>query len=335
MDSPENVLIERLQKAVLRRQELIEPAHTAAFRLFNGFYEGCPDLVVDLYGTTLVLFNYGENSPSSQLLLQTARDEILVMLPWIKCAITKHRSAEMDGLRKGIITFGSKPDAEIEEFGVKYALDLQMNQDASLYLDTRNLRKWLLEHSAGKEVLNTFAYTGSLGIAALYGRCSKLVQMDLSSKFMELSRKSAMLNHLDLGRMKLTAVDFFVGTGQLKRKGSLFDLVIIDPPFFSVTDRGKVDLVEETSRLINKVRPLVRDGGQIVAINNALFVSGENFMESLNQLGETGYVKVEEIIPVPEDITGYPDTIIGRPPADPSPFNHPTKIAVLNIKRKG
>jgi len=57
-------------------------------------------------------------------------------------------------------------------------------------------------------------------------------------------------------------------------------------------------------------------------------------MQTLEELQATGFVQPEHLIPVPEDITGFPQTIIDHPPADPSPFNHPTKIALLRIIRK-
>ncbi|KAF0109853.1 MAG: hypothetical protein FD147_2020 [Chloroflexi bacterium] len=330
----ESRLTSLLHKALRARQSFINPEHTSAFRLFNGFYEGEPDLVVDVYGSTLVLFSYSEDGQASLLLTQLARDVLLEALPWIKCVISKYHGAEDTDLRMGNITFGSLPQTQISENGVNYAIDLMMNQDASFYLDTRNLRRWLIEQTAGLEILNTFAYTGSLGVAALAGGAANVVQMDRNQKFLELARRSAMLNRLDLGKMKLTVVDFFVGIGQLKQKGRLFDLVILDPPFFSITDKGKVDQVEESARLINKVRPLVRDGGSIVAINNALFLSGDEYMRSLAMLGQAGYVKVEEVILVPGDITGFEETVENQPPSNPAPFNHPTKIAVLRIKRK-
>ena len=47
-----------------------------------------------------------------------------------------------------------------------------------------------------------------------------------------------------------------------------------------------------------------------------------------------GYLKIKELIPVPEDFTGYPETRLNKPITDPAPFNHSTKIAVLEVKRK-
>ncbi|PKN89544.1 MAG: SAM-dependent methyltransferase [Chloroflexi bacterium HGW-Chloroflexi-7] len=334
-DEIEDSIQEVIIKALSKRLPLIAPGHDCAIRLFNGFYEGERDLVADLYGSTLVLFSHAENEEDSIVLSQLARDIFLETLPLIKCVLVKHHNARDKDLRNGVVTFGSHLDDSILEHGIKYALDLKLNQDASFYLDTRNLRKWLLDHSAGLEVLNTFAYTGSLGLAALAGGASNVFQLDRNRKFLDIARRSAMLNRLDLGKMKLAAVDFFVGIGQLKRSNALFDMVILDPPFFSVTEKGMVDQAKESHRLVNKVRPLLRDGGRIVAINNSLFLEGAEFMRSLEELGQDGFIEIEEIIPVPEDITGYPDTILRSPPIDPAPFNHPTKIVVLKVKRKG
>ena len=93
-----------------------------------------------------------------------------------------------------------------------------------------------------------------------------------------------MLNHLDLGKMKLAAGDFFSKVAYYKRRVELFDCVILDPPFFSSTEKGVVDLVNDSMRVINKVRPLVRDSGRLVAINNALYLSGADYMQALERM---------------------------------------------------
>ena len=95
-----------------------------------------------------------------------------------------------------------------------------------------------------------------------------------------------------------------------------------------------MDLNRDSSRLINKVRPLVRDGGWLVAVNNALYVSGKEYLQTLASLGADGYLKIAELIPVPEDLTGYDNTRRAAPITDPAPFNHSTKITVLEVRRK-
>ena len=327
-----DMLLVRLEAAVQARCAALFPDFAGAMRLFNGFYEGYPDLIVDLYAATLLLYDYALASAGGESLLPAVQAFLLERLPWVKCVITKQRSSVDSALRRGAISFGGPPDEKIQEHGVWYALDLCMNQDASFYLDTALLRGWLLENAAGWQVLNAFAYTGSLGVAALAGGAARVVQVDRSRKFLDLARRSGMLNRLDIGRMKLQAADFFSQAAVYKRQGQLFDCVILDPPFFSATEKGTVDLVNESMRLVNKARPLIKDGGRLAAINNALFLSGADYSLSLERLCQDGYLEIETIIPVPAEITGYPNTILTPPPADPAPFNHPTKIAILRVR---
>ncbi len=328
------MLEDLITRALEARSDFLKLDASGAYRLFAGFYEGEPNLVVDLYGRTLLMTAYGDELQQNRALLDQAQQILLKRLPWVSCVLQKQRLAADLALKRGQITFGESCDDSIMEQGVRYALDLQMNQDASFYLDTRMLRAWLIEHNRDLEVLNAFAYTGSLGVAALAGGARRVLQTDRNARFMELARRSAMLNHFDLGKMKLRENDFFSEMGHLKKEGVSFDIGILDPPFFSVTEKGKVDMVAEGQRLINKMRPLIKDGGHLIVINNALFLSGREFLSGLEVLCRDGYLAIEEFIPVPREITGYPATIVSSAPADPAPFNHSTKIAVLKVRRK-
>jgi 23S rRNA (cytosine1962-C5)-methyltransferase len=321
-----------LEKALASRVSLFDPAHQAAFRLFNGFTEGEPDLVIDLYASTLVFHNYAEIPAQGAALIQPALEFLVSQYPWLRAAIVKTRKASSQEERRGRLLFGDQPDRRIREHGVWYAIDLLMNRDASFYLDTRNLRHWLKENTKGQTVLNTFAYTGSLGVAAAAGGAVRVVQLDRYRKFLNLAKESHTLSGTPIQNSDFIAADFFPATARFKQNGELFDCVIIDPPFFSTTSKGQVDQINESARLINKVRPLVNNGGTLVAINNALYVSGETYMQTLESLSSDGYLKIRELVSVPEDMVGYHR--VGAPVTDPSPFNHSTKIAILDVKRK-
>jgi 23S rRNA (cytosine1962-C5)-methyltransferase len=326
--------LDLLARAAAARLALIDSDHLGALRLFNGFYEGIPGLVADLYGRTLVLANHAASPETLQPWIQAARVYYLERLPWLQAALVKTRRAATREERRGRLVYGQAADERILEGGVWYAIDLQLNQDASFYLDTRNLRAWLRENLRGRSLLNTFAYTGSLGAAALAGGARQVVQTDRSGKFLALTRKTYALNGFDWREGDFPVGDFHRVVGALKREGRLFDCVVLDPPFFSVTDSGRVDLTGEMSRLVNKVRPLVAHQGWLVAVNNALYVSGEAYLAELNNLCQDGYLHLEAILPVPADVTGYAETRVNPPPVDPAPFNHPTKIAVMRVTRK-
>jgi 23S rRNA (cytosine1962-C5)-methyltransferase len=328
------VLPDHLARCLAPREALLDERHETALRLFNGFSEGWPNLVIDLYATTAVINNHADPPDEGLDVIRAAQDFLQSHLPWLSACLVKTRNSKLPEERRGRLLFGNEAAHKIKEHGIWYALNLTMHQDASLYLDTRNLRRWALERLEGRTVLNTFAYTGSLGVAALAGKASRVVQLDRNERFLNVGKTSYLLNGFPIDQKDFIRADFFRQAGQFKRTGQLFDCVFVDPPYFASSTGGVVDQVRDSARLINKVRPLVTDGGYLVAINNALYVSGSDYMRTLDELCADGYLKIIELIPVPADITGYPETRAGAPITDPAPFNYATKIAVLKARRK-
>jgi len=327
-------LITRLTAALDARSGCFEARHESAFRLFNGFYEGYPDLVVDLYGRTLVLHSYAKPPELAAETIKAVAEFYQEKMYWITSVLLKTRYGKTVEEKRGVVIEGDVPDRFIRENGVWYAVDLQLNQDASLYLDTRTLREWAKANLAGKSVLNTFAYTGSLGVAARAAGASRVLQIDLKRSFLNVAKDSYVRNGFKMEKGDFVASDFWPQISHLKQTGARFDCVFVDPPIFSKTKHGTVDMVESCERVINKVRPLINDGGYLVAVNNSLFLEGSKYLETLEKLCADGYLSIEEKIPVPQDFIGYGTDAIPALPADPAPFNHPTKIVVLRVRRK-
>jgi len=327
------LFLTQLEKSIAARKLLLasDEKHLSACRLFNGHLESYPELVIDLYGTTALFHNFADPPGDGDQLIQFAQSHIREQLPWLESIVLKERNGVTTEAKQGYLLYGEKLPTRVRENGIWYAVDLLLNQDASFYLDTRNARHWLAKNSAEQSMLNTFAYTGSLGVAAQAGNASRVVHTDLNRRFLNMAKTSYTLNGYPIHKRDFQTGDFFPQVNRLKRESERFDCVILDPPFFSSTDHGTVDMATDSVRLINKLRPLVKDGGRIIAINNALYLSGADYMNTLQSLCKNGFVEVEEIIPVPEDITGYPHTIQLDPVSDPAPFNHSTKIVVLRI----
>lgn len=323
-------LLTLLDRAIAVRAAFFDERHQATFRLFNGFAEGCPTLVIDLYAATAVLYNHANPPEQGLQHVAVAQTMLQERFPWIHTIILKTRHTTSMPEQQGVLLLGSAPDRSVREHGVRYAVDLTMNRDASLYLDTRNLRRWAIEHLDGKTVLNTFAYTGSLGVAAMAGGAARVVQLDLNRRFLNVAKTSYTLNGFPINKADFQTGDFWPAINRMKRAGERFDCVFVDPPIFAATAGGVVDLARNYTKVINKVRPLINDGGMLVAINNALFLSGCEYMAMLEAICADGYVRIGELIPVPDDCTGGSST--GQI-TDPSPFNHSTKIAVLHIRR--
>ncbi len=325
---------ELLQKSFQERLQLVDEAHQTAFRILNGFYEGLPGINLDIYARTLVISDHAYPSQLSETDLSGLKDLILVSFPWVESILLKVRSADKSLERNGRLIHGIELPRTISEDTIQYAIDLTLNQDDSFYLDTRHLRSWLRQNMRGRTLLNTFAYTGTLGIAALAGGAIKIIQTDNTERFLKLAKESSRLNNISGAKSEYMVMDFFHMVDRFKTSGTLFDCVILDPPFYSQTRFGKVDAAQDFVRLINKVRPLIAHNGYLVAVNNALFLPGQSLLDDFEKLSQSGYIKMSEMIPIPEDVRGYPDTIQAPPPVDPAPFNHPTKISILKIIRK-
>ncbi len=323
-----------LAPALAARSACFDARHEAAFRLFSGWTEGCPALVADLYGQTLVLHDYADPPAQAAAQVEQAARFYREQLPWLSAVLVKARYGSTEDEKKGTLLWGDSLTRRVRENWVWYAVDLRLNQDASFYLDTRHLREWAKANLAGKTVLNTFAYTGSLGVAARAGGATRVVHLDLKRAFLNVAKDSYVQNGFPINTADFLAGDFWPQISHLKRDGARFDCVLVDPPLFSRTRQGTVDLVEAGQRVLNKVRPLIADGGALVTISNALFVSGASYLQMLQGLCADGYLSLETLIPVPQDFVGYSDRDASSLPADPAPFNHPTKIAVLRVRRK-
>ena len=293
-------LREMITGAFRKRSALFDDPETTAYRLFNGFCEGCADLSIDRYGTTAVILRTKKQTAPGRVLLTMLCGLCLEPVPGIDSVLYKDRYSGDMAEKKGVLLSGSGPARSILEWGVEYPIDLQLNKDCGFYLDSALLRRWLLEHAGGKRVLNTFAYTGSA-------------------------------RHSD---EEYLFGDFFHVAASLRRSGRLFDLILLDPPFFANAGRSaKVDQARNAAGLINKIRPLAAHQGKIIVLNNALFLSGKDFLSQIETIcGDC--LSIAEIIPVPGSFYGFSPVSPDRFPADPAPFDHPTKIIVLDVRRK-
>jgi len=325
-------ILAQLEIALRFRQEnlgeFFQAAHESAFRVFNGFTEGCPDFSVEIFGTTLVI--YPVNAEANRQDILDIHDFYYKALPWLQTTIIKPRTRN----GKSYILHGSSPVKHVKENGIWYAVDLLLHQDSTLYLDTRILRNWITRNLVQKTVLNTFAYTGSLGAAAKASGAAAVIQTDLDNSFLQVAKRTYKLNSIPVTETEFQSGDFFSVTARLKSQQLRFDCVILDPPFFSKTDHGGFNLNSDFSRLVNKVRPLIAHLGYLIAVQNAVYVSGQAFMNELNSICASGYAQVADIIPVSPDFTGSVKPDFDYFPANPAPFNHPTKIAILRFERK-
>ncbi len=104
--------------------------------------------------------------------------------------------------------------------------------DTGLFLDHRTTRKMVQDQSAGKRVLNLFAYTGSFSVYAAAGNAAQVTTVDLSNTYINWARRNIELNGFtDADRYLFIAADVIQYLQTLQPAS--FDIIVMDPPTFS------------------------------------------------------------------------------------------------------
>ena len=162
----------------------------------------------------------------------------------------------------------------VEENGLKFIINLSDYLDTGLFLDHRFTRQMVKEQSAGKRVLNLFAYTGSFSVYAAAGNAKEVVTIDLSKNYLEWAQNNMSKNGFsDHVKFKFIHADV---TKYLKEvTQSYYDLIIMDPPTFSNSKRmdGFLDIQRDHVQLINDcLAALNQDGVLYFSTNFSRFL---------------------------------------------------------------
>ncbi len=126
---------------------------------------------------------------------------------------------------------------------LRYGIDFSVGYSVGLFIDQRANRQFV-RRSAPKKFLNCFAYTCSFGVAAASAGATT-VNIDLSKKSLARGKENFALNSLPTNDHRFLADDVFEVLPRLARRGEKFDMIILDPPTFSRSWRGKTFRVEQ------------------------------------------------------------------------------------------
>lgn len=150
----------------------------------------------------------------------------------------------------------------VTENGLKFIINLSDYLDTGLFLDHRTTRQMVKEKSAGKKVLNLFAYTGSFSVYAAAGGAEKVVTADLSKTYLHWAEKNMGLNgYTDPEKYSFVQTDVMQYLKQLP--ADYYDLIVMDPPTFSNSKRMDdfLDIQRDHVGMINDCMAALKPGG--------------------------------------------------------------------------
>lgn len=174
-----------------------------------------------------------------------------------------------------------KSEFIVDENGLKFIVNLSDYLDTGLFLDHRATRQMVRERAKGKRVLNLFAYTGSFSVYALAGGASKVITVDLSKTYLKWAERNIQLNFPANNNNELIHAD--VKQYLKQAPPGTFDLVIMDPPTFSNSQRMEdiLDVQKDHVELINDCLLILCDGGELwFSTNYRKFVLEESQLKA-------------------------------------------------------
>ncbi|MEW5739162.1 MAG: class I SAM-dependent methyltransferase [Myxococcota bacterium] len=257
-----------VREALARRLDRLPP-ETTCFRWLD---EELPGVTVDLFEDVAVLSLY--RSASSEEERELAR--ALTGARALRAVYLKRRprEARQSGRATSEVAperplWGEAVDAlRCRELGAIFEIRPGNGLSVGLYLDARDARDWVRRHAAGREVLNTFAYTCGFGVAARRGGAARAVNVDASRKVLDWGERNLALNGLEADRRDFLSGDAFDWLGRLSRKAQRFDLVIVDPPGFATTKASRFSAQRDYHRLVAAASAVTREGGVLLAMCN-------------------------------------------------------------------
>ena len=225
---------ERLEKAFELRKMmgLVDNQHTNCYRLVHSEGDNLPGLIIDIYGTTAVVQAQTEGMA---LNIKSISDSLFNIDGLDINSVYNKSSEAMQRMGKEAVDdgylIGEKTDDFVCENDSKCLIDWEKGQKTGFFLDQRNNRDLVRKLAKGKNVLNTFCYTGGFSVTALRGGANKVVSVDCSKKAIADCEKNIALNGFDTIENPSVAEDAKLFLQNMK-KGD-FDLIILDPPAFA------------------------------------------------------------------------------------------------------
>jgi len=165
----------------------------------------------------------------------------------------------------------------VTENGLQFIVNLSDYLDTGLFLDHRITRQMVKERSAGKRVLNLFAYTGSFSVYAAAGGADEVVTADLSKTYLHWAEKNMRLNGFnDPAKYSFVQTDVMQYLKQLP--ADHYDIIVMDPPTFSNSKRMDdfLDIQRDHAGMINDCMRSLKTGGMLYfSTNSRKFVLDE------------------------------------------------------------
>jgi 23S rRNA (cytosine1962-C5)-methyltransferase len=151
----------------------------------------------------------------------------------------------------------------IEEYGLRFLVNLAEGQKTGYYLDQRDNRFEVAKLARGRRVLDAFCYSGGFGLHAARAGAAEVIGVDSSDAALALAGENAKLNELD--NISFHKADVFDDLDDRVKRGEKFGLVVLDPPKFARRRGAVEEALRGYRRIQSRALKLLEPDGVLVS----------------------------------------------------------------------
>lgn len=306
--------VERFGRAIQLREDhgLMDPK--SACRLVSGDADGLPGLVVDRYGSTLVLQCSSQGADRMRDFLVDCLQEAM---PYeVECIVDRSDVSvrKLEGLQPRVEVLKGEPASPlvITDDGLEYTVDVLGGHKTGAYLDQSQNRKDAARWAKGRKVLDAFAYDGLFGIRAALAGASEVLFLEQNKAAIERIADHAERNGV-ADKITIERTNCMQAMRDLADAKRTFGLTIVDPPAFA-RNRREAAGAERGYVELNKRAIIMADpGGVVVSASCSYNVRPEEFIDFLRKSStlaerETVMMNVASASPDHPQLLGLPES---------------------------
>jgi len=269
-------LAARIRSALKLRERLFPKPY---YRLVYGESDGLPGLVIDRYGAACVAQIGTAGMERLKPLILEALEQVL----GCEALLFKNDSSlrEMEGLPSYVEAAKGRFDApaQVLEDGLEFQVPLAEGQKTGWFYDQSANRRALVKYvRKGARVLDMFSYVGAWGVRAARSGAREVLCVDSSAAALESAASNAQRNGVNVGTVKGDAFDVLE---DLARKGSRFDVVIVDPPAFAKRKKDLPKALAAYKRLNHLAMNVIADDGILVSCSCSHHLTSEDLQDAI------------------------------------------------------
>jgi len=256
----ENFFIEKISAAKILRDRFFDKPF---YRLIHSEADFLPGLIIDRFDNILSCQISTAGMEKLSPFLISALEKLFP-----KAAIIFRNDVEsrkLEGLELYVKTIkGEIPDKiEIEENGLKFAIDVKSGQKTGWFFDQRKNHDFIGLVSKNCDVLDAFCYLGGFGLNALKNGANSVTFIDSSQEATNQVKQNIALNYFTQ-KTEIITKKVYETLDNADFQKRQFDVVVLDPPAFIKSKKDFFSGLKGYEKLVKLSVNLVKPNGLLM-----------------------------------------------------------------------